>query len=856
VNQKRGFGGVWVGLHQMLQLLNQRFQQGLGVGGVADHITNLVFQMHRFGKGAQLQADHGAGEPGLGVGDEGVVVCGHGGRLSTLTAAGAGVVRFAAECTTQSFGLLGFLMKWCVSLLAWGLVLLPAQAAVLKTDHVTAQLVAEQTAVQPGQTLRVGLKIDHQPHWHTYWRNPGDSGLPTTVNWTLPVGAQISDIQWPAPKRLPVGPLVNYGYEDELLLPQNLTVPTTAVPGTTLVLRAQANWLVCKDVCIPESGELSLQLPVVGRDVMPGSTAHLPTFDRLDRAAPRPLQGWTTRLQRAGGDLLLTLDAPSAAAPAATKPVGATTVASAAWPVVHVFPYVEQMWVPARHEVYRTATGYAFKLALMDGASVPASVQGVLVAQTSGDDLPPFAWASSPQKAGEFSAPMETVTALRWPQGAEKLADTGPQGEPVSLRGGGLASTGLLSWLLTLVLAFIGGMLLNLMPCVFPVLSIKLLSVTQQEGNTAGGHRRHALAYSLGVVLTFLALAGVLLALRSAGQAVGWGFQLQEPWVVLGLAMLFFLIGLNLLGAFEGGSWLPSGLASWRARQPGVDAFASGVLAVVAASPCTAPFMGAALGFAVTQSAATALLVFVVLGAGMAAPYVALVLSPGWRERLPRPGPWMLHLKQLLGFPMFLTVLWLLWVLGQQVGVDGLLAATLCLLALGFGLWLLGAWKGHPAWARGLALSVVVFALWLAAPLNDSQRPSATAQRTASDGEARAKSGGVDAAWVTYDPAQIDLHVAKGQAVFVDFTAAWCVSCQVNKKLVLNSESTQQAFAKAGVVLMRADWTNRDPIITDALARLGRSGVPVYVLYRPGKAPLLLPEVLTSGLVREALGTL
>jgi thiol:disulfide interchange protein len=755
---------------------------------------------------------------------------------------------------------LELLMKWCVPLLALGLVLPAAQAAVFKTDHVTAQLVAEQTAVQPGQTLRVGLKIDHQPHWHTYWRNPGDSGLPTTVNWMLPPGAQISDIQWPAPKRLPVGPLVNYGYEDQLLLPQTLVVPLNVVPGSNLVLRAQANWLVCKDVCIPEGGELSLQLPVVAKEVTPGSTAHLPTFDQLQAAAPQALQGWTTRLQRAGSELLLTLDAPSGSS-ASTAPakaaVGATTAASAPWPVVHVFPYAEQLLVPARHEAYRTATGYAVKLVLMDGTSLPATFAGVVVAQTSGEDVPPFSWGASPQKAGEFNAPIDVVTALRWPDAAVKLADAGPQGEPVLLRGSSLTATGWASWLLTLGLAFIGGMLLNLMPCVFPVLSIKLLSASKQGEGAAHHHRQHALAYTLGVVLTFLALAAVLLALRAAGQAVGWGFQLQEPWVVLGLAMLFFLLGLNLLGTFEWRLWMPSGLAQWRARQQGVDAFASGVLAVVAASPCTAPFMGAALGFAVTQSAATALLVFAVLGLGMAAPYAALVLLPGWRERLPKPGPWMVNLKQLLAFPMFLTVLWLLWVLGQQVGVDGLVAAALCLLALGFALWLLGTWASHRAWARALALSVVALALWGASPLDGSRLPTSAVQSAAaSSANVAVSSRNAEAAWTPYDPAQIDLHVAKGQAVFVEFTAAWCVSCQVNKKLVLNTQDTQHAFSRAGVVLMRADWTNRDAQITDALARLGRNGVPVYVLYRPGKAPLLLPEVLTSGLVREALEAL
>jgi thiol:disulfide interchange protein DsbD len=659
--------------------------------------------------------------------------------------------------------------------------------------------------------------------------------------------------------------LVNYGYENELLLPQTLVVPSNVLPGTTLVLRAQANWLVCKDVCIPEGGELTLQLPVVAKEVIPGSTTHLPAFDQLEAAAPQALQGWTTRLQRAGSELLLTLDAPVVNPSAAqAKPVGATTPsatptttpASTPWPVVHVFPYAEQVLVPARHEVYRTATGYAIQLALMDGASLPASLSGVVVAQTQGENLPPFSWGGAAQQAGEFNAPVEVVTALRWPDAAVKMADAGPQGDPVSLRGSSLSSSGWVSWLLTLALAFVGGMLLNLMPCVFPVLSIKLLSATQHAHATDHQPRQHALAYSVGVVLTFLALAAVLLALRSAGQAVGWGFQLQEPGVVLGLAMLFFLLGLNLLGAFEWPLVLPAGLAGWRARQPGVDAFASGVLAVVAASPCTAPFMGAALGFAVTQSAATALLVFAVLGLGMAAPYAALVLLPGWRARLPKPGPWMLHLKQFLAFPMFLTVLWLLWVLGQQLGVDGLTVAALCLLALAFALWLLGVWKTRPVAARALAVALVALPLWWAWPLQGGQPLPSAATASVSNTKGLVPGRGADAAWAAFDPAQIDLHLTQGQAVFVDFTAAWCVSCQVNKKLVLDTDSTQQAFAQAKVQLMRADWTNRDPLITQALSRLGRNGVPVYVLYRPGKAPLLLPEVLTPGMVREALGTL
>jgi thiol:disulfide interchange protein len=349
--------------------------------------------------------------------------------------------------------------------------------------------------------------------------------------------------------------------------------------------------------------------------------------------------------------------------------------------------------------------------------------------------------------------------------------------------------------------------------------------------------------------LSFVALAAALLALRAAGNAVGWGFQLQEPAVVLLLALLFFALGLNLLGGFEFGNLVPQRLAAWRAQRPACDAFASGVLAVVAASPCTAPFMGAALGFAITQSAPVALGVFGALGLGMALPYALLVLMPGWRKRLPRPGPWMLRLKQSLALPMFATVAWLLWVLGQQAGSDASLRALLALLGLVVLLWITGLPR-----VRGLAgkaAGIAIFAGVLAWSWPHASPPAQLAQADAPQETALAPD-----AWQPYDEAVLAQRVAQGQAVFVDFTAAWCVSCQVNKRLVLHSDETMQAFAQSKVTLMRADWTNRDVRITNALARLGRNGVPVYALIRPGREPLLLPEILTTRLVREALATL
>ena len=730
----------------------------------------------------------------------------------------------------------------------------PAAAQPVATEHVTAELVAERRAVQPGQPLRIGLRLQHIPHWHTYWRNPGDSGLPTTLIWTLPAGSVAGEIEWPAPKRLPIGPLVNYGYEGELLLPLVYTPPADARPGSTLSLQAKATWLVCRDVCIPESATLALQLPVVGGAasadaVTPGSTEHTALFERTAGEQATPLVGWAVDAQQAGRELLVTY----------SKARDPTTPR----PALQWFPYAAQLIEPAKHEVFRTDSGYAVKLRLLDGVAAPPSLSGIVVAQGVTAPGAPTVWGNA-QRSAEFDTPVRSVAALVWPTGAKALVDTDASAAtPETL--GGRANLG---WATALLLAFVGGMVLNLMPCVFPVLSIKLLSLAKHGGDhhppTAAALRTHALAYGAGVVLSFLALAALLLALRAAGSAIGWGFQLQEPGVVFVLALLFFALGLNLMGAFEFGGLLPQGLAAWRDRRPAVDALASGVLAVVAASPCTAPFMGAALGYAITQSPAVGLSVFGALGLGMALPYALLVLMPGWRARLPRPGAWMLRLKQALAFPMFLTVVWLVWVLGQQSGIDGAAKALVALVVMALAIWIVSARSAGGADGVDSAISAAqpvrrtVGGLLLAGAVVGTLAWSwPGAARSGGEAAARpAAPGTPEAAWAPYDEAVIAETLAAGQPVFVDFTAAWCVSCQVNKRLVLHTDATLQAFAQAGVSLMRADWTQRDARITAALARLGRNGVPVYVLLRPGREPLLLPEILTARLVRDALATL
>ncbi|MBL8310404.1 MAG: thioredoxin family protein [Burkholderiales bacterium] len=692
-------------------------------------------------------------------------------------------------------------------------------AAPVKTEHAEVELIAEKTALVVGGKNSIGLSIKHAPHWHTYWKNPGDSGYPTKVTWQLPEGYGVGEFDWPTPKRLATGPIVNFGYEGEVLLPLNVSVPASAKPGERITLKGKAEWLVCKDVCIPEEGDVAVTLPVAesGKDVSSGAAAA--RFTAARAAQPGDASAWKATL----------FAAPNAARDAwldITAPAGAGKLVA-----LDAFPVQEQVSDPSVQQVYRTERGYAVKIKLVDGAKLAEGFP-VLLAATGA------AVGSKGESSGTTLATVSTAS-FTLPAGATAMT-------AVAAATGATAGRTDLTFWSALALAFVGGMILNLMPCVFPVLSLKILSFAQHSAHSAAGTRRmrqHGVFYAVGVVLSFLALAGALLALKSAGSAIGWGFQLQNPGVVWALAVIFFLIGLNLMGAFEVGQLAPSSLLSMQAKHPGVDAFFAGVLAVIAASPCTAPFMGAALGFALTQSAAAALAVFAALGLGMALPYVLLAWFPKWLDRLPRPGPWMVTFKQVLAFPMFVTVVWLVWVLSLQAGADGAAIGLLGLVGLAFGAWLIGSMRPSVRWAGVAAALVAAVLAW----------PAGELAQTATTAPAGKSS---TAQWQAWDPALVAKLNGEGKPVFVDFTAAWCVSCQANKRLVLTRAEIEQAFAAKNVTLMRADWTNRDERITQALAAMGRSGVPVYVLHAPGKPAQLLPELLTTGIVKEALAKL
>lgn len=681
---------------------------------------------------------------------------------------------------------------------------LPGGTATVTTEQVRAELVAHAPqGVVAGQPLWLGLAIEHQPHWHTYWKNPGDSGLPTTLQWTLPEGFQAGEIEWPTPARLPIGPLMNYGYEGRLLLPVKVEVPAGYV-ADTLKVKLRADWLVCKDVCIPEGGDFALDIPVAS-----AFAARAADFEAAAAAKPRALAEARAAAQVGADGLSLEV-----------------TGLPAAWAgkAVEFFPEApgvldNALPRPARWDGQR----WTVRVPLSDQRlDAPARMDAVL--------------AAAGEKAG-VRVGFDITGSWPAPGTTPKPAATPAPAAATPPLGLGLA----------LLFALIGGAILNLMPCVFPVLSLKVLGFASHADDrralALGG-----LAYTVGVVLSFVALAGALLALRAGGEQLGWGFQLQSPAVIAVLAVLFTLIGLNLAGVFEFGSVLPSSLASLQARHPMVDSFLTGVLAVAVASPCTAPFMGASLGFAVTLPAAQALAVFAALGLGMALPYLAASLWPGLAKLLPRPGAWMARFKVLMAFPMFATVIWLVWVIGQQIGIDGASALLAVLLALAFIAWALGM-PGIGGIGRAAfgAVGVLVLAAALSWMLPTLHASAATAP---------ARSGDAGSAWEPWSEQRVAELRAAGRPVFVDFTAAWCVTCQYNKRTTLADAAVMADFATRGVVLMRADWTRRDPAITAALAGFGRNGVPVYALYGRDGAPQILSEILSVREVRDALARL
>ncbi len=687
-----------------------------------------------------------------------------------------------------------------------------AASSVIETGEIRAELLADAPqGVASGSKVWLGLQLRHQPGWHSYWKNSGDSGLPTTLEWTLPKGVQASDIAWPVPKKLRLGPLVNYGYEGTVLLPVQLNIGPDFKPplfGADLAIKLRAVWLVCKTACIPQEGEFALKLPIRSSTAM-----HSTLFDAAWGAQPRALDdvGAGSRADVSERSIRVTVSGLPLAWQGKALEVFAETPELIDHPAA-----VAQRWA---------ADVWSAELALSPQRSnAPSILPLVLVSDGQGRRVEAKVFGEWPKVAAPTAVSPALAAALR------------------ANAAGQSAENSRLGWAAALLGALLGGLILNLMPCVFPVLAIKVAGFAR-HAHDQRRQRIGGICYSLGVVSSFMLLGLALLALRAAGQSVGWGFQLQEPWVVASLALLFTLIGLNLAGLFEFGSILPSSLATLEAKHPALNAFLTGVLAVAVASPCTAPFMGASVGFAIDLPAPQAMAIFASLGLGLALPYLLACFIPAFARSLPQPGAWMQTLRRLLAFPMFATVAWLVWVLGQQSGIDGVGALLLLLVLLSAVLWAFTLRGSTRTRVAALTLGLAGLGAWAVGPAIGEVEPSRPEALQ-------------DERWLPWEPGRVEQILASGQPVFVDFTAAWCVTCQYNKRVVLNDETVLAELATKKVVLLRADWTRRDPAITAALAQLGRSGVPVYVFYRKGSPPTVLSEILGVEEVRSVIAKL
>lgn len=663
----------------------------------------------------------------------------------------------------------------------------------VKAQHLTAELVSLSPNIAPGGTLQVGLVLTLEEHWHVYWINAGDSGEPPKITWTLPAGITAGPMKFPIPSRLPLGPLMDFGYEDSVAFPVQLTAASSVKPGP-IHLDAMVNWLVCREVCIPGKAHLGLNLTAAVDATAPSQPVG--ALGEALSLIPGPLPaGKTVTVKGGKTDFVLTLITGDRETDGEFYPFDQEQIANAANQTIESLP-----------------NGLRLRIRRSDDLkTLPAQLHGVIkLSDTVAYDI------TAPVTPGEVAAAPEAVKG-------EGASDSS-----------GVTTIGAIG------LAFLGGIILNLMPCVFPVLFLKGLALVQSSGEARSRLRSHGLVYTLGILVSFWAIVGVLLALRAGGSQAGWGFQLQSPTFLTLLAAGIFFFALSLAGLFDIGLSLTSVGGELAQKQGYTGSFFTGVLATVVATPCTAPLMGAAIGFALAQPAGITFAVFTALGLGLATPYLLLSFQPAWTRILPRPGAWMEIFKQLTAVIFFATVIWLVYVYGSLFaggasGGQGIYRVALllgCFLMLAVSGWVLGKWPAR--WASTIA-AVLIAVVGLAIPLYQPKDTTLV--------------------WAPYTQQALDQARAAGHPVFIDFTAAWCLSCQVNERLVLKSAEVQHEFSKNKVTLLRADWTQYDPGITKALASINRSGVPTYVIYPASAAASadVLPELLTKDIVLKAL---
>ncbi len=723
---------------------------------------------------------------------------------------------------------------------------LPPDSA--RTDQVAVRLVSEFASVAPGQTVTVGLEQKIIPHWHTYWKNPGDSGTSTSLAWKLPAGVTTGDIQWPAPSRFDIGPITNYGYSDHVVLLTTLTVPSSQAIGSAIPVEVKASWLVCEESCIPQDATLKMTLAVAASPV--ANSEHKKLFTAARNAIPRGVD-WKASYHQQDGKLQARLALPA-------KVDGKS---AAQFVQQHTLRFYPAEWGTLSHNAAQEfkLDGQQLTIALVAGETPPASggpVRGVLVAERKtqggghavivhavelgvGTVAPPASSTAVPGAGGASAQGAGNASA----QGAGSTAAQASSPAP-----GVPSADAVITLWHALLLAIVGGIVLNLMPCVFPVLSIKALGLLKHSDLSSAQKRMQGIAYTAGVLASFTLLAVALIVIQKLGAQVGWGFQFQSPYFVLGVAYLIFVVGLSLSGVFALGG--PANLGTELASRSGYSgSFFTGVLATIVATPCTAPFMGAALGFALTQPPMVLWLVFIALGLGLALPYMLISAWPALHQRLPKPGLWMERLKQALAFPMYGAAVWLVWVLALQAGVNAVPLALGGMILLALIAWIYDSTR-NTSGAKRLAANGLVVVAALA-----TVGASMQAVGTMSTAPAAQAQAGAGQYWEPYSAARLDALREQDKPVFVNMTAAWCITCLVNEKVALSQPAFKQLLQDQGITYLKGDWTNQDAAISALLAQYGRSGVPLYLFYPPGKGSTVqvLPQILTQDIVSSAL---
>ncbi len=720
-----------------------------------------------------------------------------------------------------------------------------ATGSSLQTEQLRAELIAyAPQGISPGQTFWLGLKLSHQPQWHTYWKNPGDSGLPTQLSWELPRGLKAQEVLWPIPRKLYVSNLTNYGFEGEVLLVTPITVSASSnFLGSTIDIGLHANWLICKQECIPQEGDFRLKVPLKSSSAL-DATDFLNILDHQPIELSKPKQF----LEINGNKL--------------TGQIRGLSKEFMDFPMI-LFPELSEIVADPKPEVNPNAaspiasnSGLNLEMQLHHMRSTKPSYLGALIVFQTPKG--PVTYHTTFQIKGAWPGPdtLDIVSTNSKPI-QDNISNPTLGSTPDIAPSQTLTNPGFLNifathpFIAALLGALLGGMILNLMPCVLPILAIKVLSLAVHSQNKRL-YRRHIVGYALGVIFCFSLLGGLVVGLKTIGLELGWGFQLQSPTAVAGLSFLFLLIALNLLGTFQIHFVVPNRLLMLQSKEPGVDGFLSGLLSVVVAAPCTAPFMGASLGWAVTAANWQGMFIFACLGLGMALPILAISYAPALGKLLPKPGAWMNTMRVFLAFPMLLTITWLLWVFGQQLGLNEmalLIVALITFSALTFCSKLVG---------RSKLISAIFFAILLIGEYGvgqslvaSNQNPSPNATRPPASKESiQSLPGNLN--WEIWSPELVQQSLAMGRPVFVDFTAAWCITCQVNERTTLQNETIKSLLLSKNVRLLRADWTQPNEQIASTLAGLGRNGIPVYLLLSPQKQQVMLSELLNANeLARE-----